>query len=86
MKPILCGALLLCAMSSAVLAQTCRQSAGDARARELVRQCRQISEATRPPCHVDNPCALMEDEIRRSCTQRRAARSATPSFCARYLR
>jgi hypothetical protein len=86
MMRLLCGALVLFTLTSTGSAQTCRQSAGDARARELVRQCRQISPATRPPCHVDNPCALIEDEIRRSCVQRRSEGNATPAFCRQYLR
>lgn len=38
----------------------------DASAR-LVYRCIIVSPATHPPCHAANPCAMIEDEIERSC-------------------
>jgi Putative peptidoglycan binding domain len=61
--------------------QSCSQTAGPARAQELVRQCLQVSEATRPPCHADNPCSLIVDEIRRSCAMKRSSGIALPAAC-----
>lgn len=64
-------------------AQTCNRTAGRAEAQKLVRQCLQISQATHPPCHADNPCSLIVDEIRRSCDMRRSAGIGVPTFCQR---
>lgn len=51
--------LALCLVGAAwpALAQgpSCRASSGAQQANELARQCRAVSEATHPPCHVDNP-------------------------------
>jgi hypothetical protein len=58
-------------IASAAVAQaaekSCRADIGEQRAAELVRQCTEISPATHPPCHADNPCSLIRDEIARGC-------------------
>ena len=36
-------------------------------AAQSARTCRNVSPATRPPCNVANSCAIMQDEIARSC-------------------
>jgi hypothetical protein len=61
--------------------KTCLQSAGKARADQLVKQCLQVSPATRPPCNAQNSCELITDEIRRSCA---LLGLAAPSFCNGY--
>ena len=49
-------------------AQTaCRADIGEAAASRLVERCIQVSPATHPPCNADNPCALIQGEIDRSC-------------------
>jgi len=45
----------------------CLTAIGKAAADRLVERCIQVSPATRPPCNVANPCALIQDEIDRSC-------------------
>jgi hypothetical protein len=86
MKSILFSALLLAAAEVSASAQSCGQTAGTAKAQELVRQCMQISEATHPPCNAANPCDMIVDEIKRNCAMRRDARIAVPSFCNQYRR
>jgi len=46
---------------------SCREQLGDAAAIRLVERCVQVSPASHPPCHPDNPCALIQGEIDRSC-------------------
>jgi hypothetical protein len=46
---------------------SCLNDVGEAAAQRLVDRCIAVSPATRPPCHVSNPCALIQDEIERSC-------------------
>lgn len=38
-------------------------------AERLVERCLAVSPATRPPCNVQNPCAMIQGEIDRSCAQ-----------------
>ena len=45
----------------------CRDSIGMEPALTLVRYCRYVSAASRPPCYTGNHCALIVEEIRRSC-------------------
>ena len=45
----------------------CLSAIGKAAADRLVERCVQVSPATRPPCNVANPCALIQGEIDRSC-------------------
>lgn len=46
---------------------SCREELGEAAAIRLVERCVQVSPASHPPCHPDNPCALIQGEIDRSC-------------------
>lgn len=46
---------------------SCRADVGAAAAARLATTCRNVSPATRPPCNVANSCAMIEDEIARSC-------------------
>ncbi|NWK95343.1 hypothetical protein DM806_06625 [Sphingobium lactosutens] len=46
---------------------SCTAEIGGAAAEKRVRLCRQVSPATRPPCNAANSCAMIEDEIARSC-------------------
>lgn len=53
------------ASGSALL--SCSQQIGAAAAARRVEVCRSVSPATHPPCNVSNSCAMIEDEIARSC-------------------
>ncbi len=46
--------------------QSCTAEIGPEAAARLVKECRSMSPATRPPCNARNSCALIRDEIRRS--------------------
>jgi hypothetical protein len=66
----------------------CTETAGPERAALLVRQCIQVSPATRPPCNAENTCGLIIDEIKRGCAFFRAGQAGTvpePDFCKDYL-
>ena len=45
----------------------CRDQIGEAAATRLAERCRMVSPATHPPCNAANPCALIQNEIDRSC-------------------
>ncbi len=60
---------------------SCLNDIGETDARRLVDRCIAVSPATRPPCHVSNPCALIQDEIERSC-EMYAPGEAKPAECA----
>jgi hypothetical protein len=47
--------------------KSCAAQIGDAGAKQLAEQCRMVSPATRPPCNAANSCAMIRDEIARSC-------------------
>jgi hypothetical protein len=64
--------ILLLATGAQAAEKACRAEIGEQRAAELVRQCTDISTATHPPCHADNPCEMIRDEIRRGCDAARA--------------
>ncbi|WHO40086.1 hypothetical protein PMI04_005695 [Sphingobium sp. AP49] len=46
---------------------SCSADIGEAAAQKLVRTCTDVSPATHPPCNAANSCAMIEDEIARSC-------------------
>lgn len=74
----------LLASAAAVQAaeKSCRAEIGEARAAELVRQCIEISPATRPPCHADNPCEMIRAEIKRGCDATHETPDAgAPNYC-----
>lgn len=48
-------------------ATSCAAEIGAAAAARRVAVCRNVSPATHPPCNADNSCAMIEDEIYRSC-------------------
>ncbi len=60
---------------------SCLNDIGEAAAQRLVDRCIAVSPATRPPCNVANPCALIQDEIERSC-EMYAPGEAKPAECA----
>jgi hypothetical protein len=60
---------------------SCLQSAGKAKANQLVDECMQVSPATHPPCNAQNSCGLIISEIKRSCGL--LAKDA-PGFCKEY--
>jgi hypothetical protein len=45
----------------------CREAIGEEASARLVQRCIAVSPATRPPCNAANPCALIQNEIDRSC-------------------
>ena len=45
----------------------CRDEIGPAAAKRLVARCFDASPATHPPCNAVNPCAMIREEIARSC-------------------
>lgn len=45
----------------------CSAAIGEAAAKALVDRCIAVSPATHPPCNVANPCAMIQNEIDRSC-------------------
>jgi hypothetical protein len=49
--------------------QGCAAAIGQTAAQRLVERCIAVSPATRPPCNVANPCALIQGEIDRACDQ-----------------
>lgn len=58
--------------------EACRSEIGEVAAQELVDQCLEVTPATHPPCHVDNPCDLIQDEIARGCEM---LGDEGPDFC-----
>lgn len=53
--------------SAATALLSCAADIGSAAAAKRVAICRNVSPATRPPCNAANSCAMIEDEIARSC-------------------
>ncbi|MFT4111820.1 hypothetical protein [Silvibacterium sp.] len=70
------------ALASTVDTQTCAASIGAVAAQKLVDRCLKVSTATHPPCNVQNSCAMMRDEIRRSCNL--LGEDDAPGFCREY--
>jgi hypothetical protein len=48
---------------------SCLSEVGPAASARLVERCIQVSPATHPPCNAQNSCAMIQDEIDRSCGQ-----------------
>ena len=61
---------------------SCRTEVGARQADIYVKQCREVSPATHPPCNAQNPCALITAEIKRGCRMLSAAEA--PAFCRKY--
>lgn len=59
---------------------SCLNDIGEAAAQRLVERCIAVSPATRPPCHVSNPCEMIQGEIERSCDMY-APGEAKPAEC-----
>ena len=55
------------APSSPAKLVSCASDIGPAAADRLAKLCRNVSPATHPPCNAANSCAMMEDEVARSC-------------------
>jgi len=72
---------MLVAFAQFALGQSCNATAGPQRAQELVRQCRDVSPATHPPCNGENACDLIISEIRRGCGM---LTSDIPGYCRQY--
>ena len=60
----------------------CRDEIGAVAAKRLAARCRDASPATRPPCNVVNPCAMMREEIERSCKLFEASNPLPADLCA----
>lgn len=61
------GSAPLAATSGDTKPRSCSEEIGTAAAAARVEVCRNVSPATHPPCNAANSCALIEDEIARSC-------------------
>lgn len=61
---------------------TCRVEIGPAAAKRLVAQCFDASPATHPPCNAVNPCAMIREEIARSCKLFEASSPLPADLCA----
>ena len=61
---------------------TCGDEIGPVAAKRLAAQCRDASPATHPPCNVANPCAMMREEIERSCRLFEASSPLPAELCA----
>ncbi len=59
--------LLPLAAAAATEPRSCAQELGRQPAQALAATCRALSPATHPPCNAANSCALIQDEIARSC-------------------
>lgn len=66
---------------SAAADGSCEAEIGTARAGRLVRQCIEVSPATRPPCNARNACGMIRDEIARGCDM--LDPGDRPGFCDR---
>ena len=68
------------------LAQSCEEEAGTDLAETYVEQCLEVSPATHPPCHVENSCELIWDEVARGCALlAEDSPELVPDYCAEYL-
>lgn len=47
----------------------CADEIGAPAAARLVERCRMVSPATRPPCNVANPCAMIREHIDWACAK-----------------
>jgi hypothetical protein len=82
-KMLMVPAILLAGAQAQALAQgSCRAEVGARQADIYVKQCIEVSPATRPPCNALNPCALIIAEIKRGC--RMLSPAETPAFCRTY--
>jgi uncharacterized protein len=64
-----------------VAQMSCTASVGAQQAATYVKQCTEVSTATRPPCNASNACALIISEIHRGCA---VIGKGAPAFCAAY--
>lgn len=53
----------------AISDRRCSDAADPKIVARLVERCIAVSPATRPPCNAANPCAMIVEEIERSCAQ-----------------
>lgn len=60
----------------------CRDEIGPAAAKRLVAQCFDASPATHPPCNAVNPCAMIREEIARSCKLFEVSSPLPADLCA----
>ncbi|KQV53725.1 MULTISPECIES: hypothetical protein [unclassified Duganella] len=70
--------LAFLALAGNAAAMSCDQQLGKAKAAELVKQCKNVSPATRPPCNAANSCELITDEIKRGC---KILGDDAPAYC-----
>lgn len=59
-------------------ALSCDEQIGKAKAAELVKQCKNVSPATHPPCSGGNSCDMITDEIKRGC---KILGDDAPAYC-----
>lgn len=76
--------------SAEQVAASCQAEVGETRATEIARQCRQMSGATRPPCHPINPCGMIYEVIKVGCIDYaeyiKKHGDTLPDFCGPYMR
>jgi len=66
---------------TAAAPKTCLEEKGQAGAEQLVQRCIAVSPATHPPCNVQNPCQMIQEEIDRACAMYKEGEKK-PSECA----
>jgi hypothetical protein len=72
---------LLTLIPAASRADSCAAEIGIKRAKVLAARCIEISPATHPPCNIGNSCALVRQEIIRSCKYDQGRTRAYKRIC-----
>ncbi|MCD5996631.1 hypothetical protein KDX38_23685 [Pseudomonas sp. CDFA 602] len=75
-----CLVCLLAAFQANAADQSCAQAIGDKRSAMLVKQCLNVSPATRPPCKAANSCEMINSEVERGC-ELLAGDANAPGYC-----
>jgi hypothetical protein len=84
MKKILTVSVILLAgvQAQAWAEGSCHAEVGARQADTYVKQCKEVSPATHPPCNAQNSCALIIAEIKRGCGMLSTAEAL--AFCRKY--
>lgn len=78
---ILAGGATLPLADGAAAMTSCAAEIGQKAADKLVKRCIAVSPATHPPCNAANSCALVKDEIARSCALFNDGSTPLPAEC-----
>ncbi len=73
--------LTILLLAGAQAQASCRSEVGTRQANLYVKQCREVSPATHPPCNAQNSCALITGEIKRACA---LLGNDAPAYCGKY--